>query len=257
MLMQSPETMDIAADGLLGRSISGIFANPVFNGHVLLFCFVSSLFVLQHKSYRLIGLIFSIIIFAGLFFCQQRSAFYLSVFVLLLVGWKLTRRDLQTKIFALLISLAIVFYLFPRLESYAIDSGSRIVDTSMTGRTEIWATATNFISDHLLIGGFDSFIHQTGKYPHNLILSAFLAGGLFGGIILMIMIITIFIKVLKSLSYSDKNNISLLVSACLIFVLICDSMTHNTGLIEADFATFLAMSLSYYYNEMNPQKIFK
>lgn len=254
ILMQNPEAMDVASDGTLGVSISGLFMNPVFNGHALLFCFVCSLFALQGR-YKLARLVFPIIIFAGLFFCQQRSAFYLSVLVILIVGWRTMQNNPRIKVLMVVLSLFVVFYLFPRLEAFMLESGSRIMDVSMTGREEIWQAASSFLSDHILIGGFDKFVHQYGRFPHNLFLSAYLAGGLIGGTILMLLICMLLFSAIKSCFRNKNQNISLLVSACLISVLIADSLTHNTGLVEADFSTFLAMSLCYYYNATNPSKL--
>lgn len=256
ILMQDPEALDMVADGMLGQSISGLFLNPVFNGHALLFCFVCSLFIFQGR-YKLLGVVFSTIIFAGLFFCQQRSAFYLSLLVLIYIGWKLMQNNLKSKIFVLLSLGVFVIFLLPLIESYAIESGSRITDTSMTGREEIWMNAANFLMQHLLFGGFDLFVKQTGQFPHNLFFSAFLAGGLIGGCVLMIMIFKLIFGSLKSMRYYNKHNMSILVSGCLIIVLIGDSLIHNTGLVEADFATFLSMSLCIYYNEKNPRKVFR
>lgn len=256
ILMQNPEAMDIASDGTLGVSISGLFMNPVFNGHALLFCFVCSLFGLQGR-YKLARLVFPIIIFAGLFFCQQRSAFYLSVLTILIVGWRIMQSNPKIKVLIVVLSLLVAFYLFPHVEAFILESGSRIMDVSMTGREEIWQAASNFLSDHILIGGFDKFVHQYGRFPHNLFLSAYLAGGLIGGTILMLLISMLLFSAIKSYFRNQKQNISLLVSACLISVLIADSLTHNTGLVEADFSTFLAMSLCYYYNDNNPYKLFR
>lgn len=256
MLMQNTEALDVANDGMLGASISGLFMNPVFNGHALLFCFVTSLFALQGK-HKLITFTSSIVILVGLFFCQQRSAFYLSIIVLIIVGWKYLQKNLKTKLLVIISLLFAIFYLLPWIESYAIDSGSRIVDTDLTGRDEIWTAASDFFSENWFWGGFDKFVQEYGRYPHNLVFSAYFAGGLIGGTILMVLIVMLLINSLKSLRYSDKNNITLLVSLCLIVVLIADSFTHNTGLVEADFSTILAMSLCYYYNVQNPKKILK
>lgn len=256
MLMQNPEALDISSNGMLGVSVSGLFLNPVFNGHNLLFCFVCSLFVLQGK-YKLIGWLSSITILTGLFFCQQRSAFYLSIIVLMIIGWQLMRNSLKSKLVVMFLLFTIIFYFLPHIESYVIDSGSRLMDTSMTSRDDIWSAAINFISDHILVGGFDKFVLEYGRYPHNLILSAFLAGGLIGGGILITLIIMLFLAAIKSLRYYRGNNLSLYVSACLIAVLVADSLTHNTGLVEADFSTFLSMSLCCYYNEKSPQKLMR
>lgn len=254
MLMQDPEAFDIASNGMLGISVSGLYANPVFNGHNLLFCFVSSLFVLRGR-HKLVGFASSIIILTGLFFCQQRSAFYLSVLVLLVIGWKMMQNNLKTKLLIIFSTVIVVFYLLPHIESYVIDSGSRLMDVSMTSRDDIWEASINFLSDHILIGGFDKFVQGYGRFPHNLILSAFLAGGLIGGVVLMVLIFILLLTAYRSLKYYNKGNISLYVSACLLTVLIADSLTHNTGFVEADFSTLLAMSLCCYYNERNPQKV--
>jgi len=256
MLMQNTEATDLVIqDGVLGISICGLFANPVFNGHALLFCFVSSLFAVQGR-YKLPCLICSTIILTGLFFCQQRSAFYLSIFTLVFIGWKIMHNNSKTRIKVILSLLFILLYILPYIESYALETNSRIIDTNMTGRDTIWKYASDFIQNNLLLGGYDLFVQQTGKYPHNIFFSAFLAGGLIGGFILLLMISNLFIGALKSLRYYNNTNTSLLVSTCLVITLIGDSFSHNTGWVEIDFASFLATSLCLYYNEKNPQKRF-
>ena len=256
MLIQNPDSISFATDGMLGHSISGIFINPVFNGHSLLFCFVCSLFMLQGR-YKLLGFLLSLTILTGLFFCQQRSAFYLSIIALLIVGWKMMQNNVKTKVLLILSSLVFIFFLLPYIEYYVTDSGSRLIDTNVTSRREIWSSAAMFLSKHIFWGGFDMFVNETGKYPHNLFFSSFLAGGLFGGLIMMILVCRILYGAVKSLKYFNGYNISLLVSVCLIVTLVTDSFTHNIGLVEADFSTFLAMSICCYYNEKNPQKVFR
>ena len=256
MLIQNPDSISFATDGMLGHSISGIFINPVFNGHSLLFCFVCSLFMLQGR-YRLLGFLLSLTILTGLFFCQQRSAFYLSIIALLIVGWKMMQNNVTNKFFLVFLSLILIFFLLPFIESYVLESGSRLIDTNTTNREEIWSSAASYLSNHMLFGGFDAFVKETGKYPHNLFFSSFLAGGLFGGLIMMILVCRILYGAVKSLKYFNGYNISLLVSVCLIVTLVTDSFTHNIGLVEADFSTFLAMSICCYYNEKNPQKVFR
>lgn len=256
MLIQNPDSISFATDGMLGHSISGIFINPVINGHSLLFCFVCSLFMLQGR-YRLLCFLLSLTILTGLFFCQQRSAFYLSIIALLIVGWKMMQNNVTNKFFLVFLSLIFIFFLLPFIESYVLESGSRLIDTSTTNREKIWSSAASYLSNHMLFGGFDAFVNETGKYPHNLFFSSFLAGGLFGGLIMMILVCRMLVGAMKSIKYYRSDNISLVISACLIFVLVLDSLTHNIGLVEADFATFLAMSLCFYYNETNPQKVFR
>ena len=164
---------------------------------------------------------------------------------------------LQIRFRDIITFLAFICFLLPYIESYVIDSGSRLINTDTTNRKEIWMSAASFLSDHILLGGFDLFVQETGKYPHNLFFSSFLAGGLFGGLIMIILVCRMLVGAMKSIKYYRSDNISLVISACLIFVLVLDSLTHNIGLVEADFATFLAMSLCFYYNETNPQKVFR
>ena len=256
MLIQNPDYINLAADGMLGHSISGIYINPVFNGHSLLFCFVCSLFMFQGR-HRLISFVFSGVILSGLFFCQQRSAFYLSIIVLLILGWKMIKNNIKPKFFLILFAFVFIIFLLPLIESYVLDSGSRLIDTDTTNREEIWSSAASFLSRHILFGGFDMFVNETGKYPHNLFFSSFLAGGLLGGFVMMILVCRVLYGAFKSLKYFNGHNISLLVSVCLISSLIADSLTHNIGLVEADFSTFLAISICFYYNESNPHKVFR
>ena len=79
---------------ILGLSVSGLYANPVFNGHNLLVFCIASLFLLFKDDKRLqyLGIIASTIILVGLFFCQQRGAFFISIAIWMFMVYRYISR---------------------------------------------------------------------------------------------------------------------------------------------------------------------
>lgn len=162
--------------------------------------------------------------------------------------------SVKTKFIVFFVSIVSFSYLLPLIEEYTLSTGSRIMHTDSSNRDVIWSQCIDFISENLMIGGYELFWTRSGYYPHNLILSSLLAGGLLGGGVAIWLVFSMVINSIKSFKYYDKSNPSLLISGCMLWVILADSFTHNTGIVEADFATLLSMSLCYYYNIQSPYK---
>lgn len=65
---------------------------------------------------------------------------------------------------------------------------SQLDDVTTLARVDIYDTAINQFQDNVLLGsGLE--IHGTGGYPHNIVIEAFMTTGLFGGAILLMMLI--------------------------------------------------------------------
>lgn len=256
-LMQNKDALNIVTNTgyTLGTSISGLYLTPVINGHYLLFSFIISLLcVFYRNTIRIIPFLISCIILIGLFFCQQRSPFYLSILALLYVTIKLTRYNLKFKILFFAIILVSVFVIAPHLFDYISSSGSRLLDITTTHRNIIWKEAIEFYFNHPFIGGLRLFVDKTQFWPHNLIVSGFLAGGFLGGTILLFLVVRLLIQTLNSINLFNGTNPEILIIGCLLISLILDSMTHNTGIVDGDRLTFIAISLCY-YNNIQPYRM--
>ena len=226
----------LAAHGYeLGFAISGIYANPVFNGHILLFIFLISLLP-QYDKLNISMLIFTFALIVGLFFCQQRSAFIFSIVAFVFVFYrKIKASKFSFLLFFVFIIASIAVYNY--FVDYVAVTGSRLSQTNDTGREIIWNNAINFIVGHPFFGGYDLFIMESGTYPHNLILSSFLAGGLFGGLILLVMVGNQIVYIIKKINVT--KNFFYYILGIIYFAMLADSMLHNTGLVDMDFSTFI------------------
>lgn len=234
---------------LLGLSISGLYVNPVFNGHYLLVFCVCSLFLLFNtpKRVQCLGIILSTFILAGLFFCQQRGAFFISLAIWIYIIYRYMSSKLKNRFIAIILFSVISIYAISHLIGFLESSDSRLINMSDPGRKILLKESFNYYMQHPLMGGYAACVHSLGHPSHNLFISAFLAGGLFGGIILVCYIIKLSIMAIKQIRLSD-----LLALVSLLFLgLLVDSFVHNTGFVEGEPATFFALALLVYAKKYN------
>ncbi len=228
----------------LGFSISGLYANAVFNGHNMLFFCISALFLLysSDKKFQLMGIVSSAIIIIGLFYCQQRGAFFISIVVWLFIIYRYFSTRVNSKLLTLFLFIILLLVLVPQIMGFLESSDSRLISDSDSGRGMLLRESINYYLEHPLFGGYAACIHQIGMPSHNLLVSAFLAGGFFGGVILLILIFKLLMLVFKN--FRQQSVISPI--SLLVLGLITDSMVHNTGFVEGDPSTFLSMALLVY-----------
>lgn len=224
----------------LGFAISGLYISPVFNGHFLLFYLLVSL-IPQAKNLNIKILPFTFMILIGLFFCQQRSAFLMGVIAFVYVFYNRIKQSGSYRLLMGVVFLIGLFYVGNYAIDYVTSSGSRLSETSGTGRAETWAEAIDFIFSNPLFGGYDLFRKVSDTYSHNMILSAFIAGGFIGGFILLKLVY----EQLRFIYHRIRATRLMLfyIVGFAYTALIVDSMLHNTGLVEMDFATFVSWAL--------------
>lgn len=229
---------------LLGLSISGLYANPVFNGHYLLVFCLSSLFCIfsVDKKSQFLGLASSTFILIGLFFCQQRGAFFISVIAWFYIIYKYVSAKINNKVLTFILLALAGVYIVSSLIGFLEFSDSRLISDSDSGREMLLRKSIEYYLLHPFIGGYYECMHLIGRPSHNFFVSAFLAGGLLGGITLVSMVLRLIVMTIRQIGKYD------VISPISIFLLglVSDSMVHNTGLVEGDSATFLALSLFIY-----------
>lgn len=229
---------------LLGLSISGLYSNPVFNGHYLLFFCVCSFFLLisKKKRARYLGIISSTFILIGLFFCQQRGAFFVSLAVWMYVIYRYFSKIFKSKYIAIILLSIMSLYAISHINGFLESSDSRLISDSDSGREMLLKGSIDYYIQHPFMGGYAECAHLLGRPSHNLFVSAFLAGGFFGGIILVCFVIKLIIIAKQQ---ARQGGVYVLVS--LLFLgLVLDSFVHNTGFVEGEPATFLALALLVY-----------
>lgn len=250
LTMNKNSTDDFVYNGYdWGFALSGIYLSPVINGRYLLFFFLISLLLIKNK-YNIIYIIITTIILVGIFICQQRSAFYLSLFSLSVLILKYKSKSKVFKYVYLGTIIISIMVLLPYFLDYLNTSGSRLTENSGTGREEIWPVAIDFYLSNPIFAGNRLFMEITHMTSHNLLLSAFIAGGFLGGIILSVFVIRLISKSIKTI-FGKYNNYNSLVISLMIFSLIGDSMVHNFGFVQADLPMFIALALYYIFIENN------
>lgn len=231
-------------DDGMGVAISGLYFSPVINGHNLLFFYMLSL--LAHIKKKCLWLIpFSVVIMIGLFFCQQRSPFFIAIFMsfaLYVMNVGLT----STKIVSLLIVLLIIIvYVFPVLFDFVDTTGSRILSDDDSNRLTILEKGFTYFLENPFVGSYHDFIAEKKSYPHNLFLSVLVSGGLLGLFLILRMLYIQFIFIVDKFRFYKCNIWVLFLSFCYCALLL-DSLFHNTGWVDGDYATFISWSLCYF-----------
>lgn len=244
-------------DLTMGLSMNGIYSSPVHNGHNLIVFFCMSLALIR-KKVSVIRLLPALIIFIGVFYCQQRSAFLIAVVSFLIFFFILLKKKILKKSHLLLISILILLVIFSNVKMLSdIFAESRFSDIKLADRSSLFLDALMFVFDNPLIGGYHKFIKIYGMPPHNTIISAFMAGGLIGGLILIYMMFSQMLFAYKK----SKQYKSILFNVFIItfMALIADSMFHNTGYVQYDEATFIIWALILMFNnfERNENNICK
>ena len=92
------------------------------------------------------------------------------------------------------------------------------------------------------MGGIQAFYNLSNLSPHNLLLDAWIRGGIFGFISIFILVIIVFKKGYIILRNSTQSNPILLFFTMSLLNLIIMSFTHNEGLTSSDGITFIVFS---------------
>lgn len=228
-------------DDLMGFSIPGIFESPVYNGHFLI---MSTLFSLSLQKYRFrpIGMIITFLLFSGLFFCQQRAPFFLSLLLFLFVVYKtyISGRSIWIKTVTITV-LSIVFMVFIGEYSTVLSSmGTRYDDgfsVKDDPRSAIYSFAIEWISNHPF-GNLYELIQI--KHPHNFFLNAFVYAGWIGGLFIIFDLFIQLVLVIKTLVKTiNTSTFSSLVLAATYLGLTGNSMFHNISIVSGDAMTWI------------------
>ena len=111
----------------------------------------------------------------------------------------------------------------------------RFSDLNDDTRDTLYTQGWEYVLAHLWTGGRLAFSEQMNLSVHNIFLNAFMYGGLFGGILIIIIYFKMCLGCLRLIFKNYVNNInpsSALAYSLLIYNLI--SLTHNNSLLTGD-----------------------
>lgn len=243
------ENVSDLQENLLGVSFArGVFNHPVKNA-----MFIASISVLplgglinanNNVLIRTLYTAIYIIATVACFMTQQRSAFYILVAVSVAIVFCATRRKMLLLLVCGMIFWAELPIIYDYISSDAVGRLSVLNLTDGTGRNVLWYNARNFIYENILFGGPVKFMQMNnGLPPHNFFYSAFIYGGLFGGIIIICLFIKIIVYLVSKMkSNLCKSNYTGILSASL-FVFLVQGFFHNGSLVEGEVIILLLLSL--------------
>jgi len=237
--------------GLMGIVISGYFLSATS---------VLALYNRKGKIKVYNWIIFAVIFFA-LFLVQERSgvaAGLMCAFLFLALVSVRNRKTLVTSSLVLIVAFFVITKLGPRFVSF---EDTRYVVQGMTDENRInhARSAIEWVL-HNPMGGADCYYFFGGYYPHNFFANALLYGGVYGGTVLIGIMIAQLVKIGKVfLSYS-KGKISsvLLVVSCVTYLCYTiNSFFHNYSLVMGGEMIFLLWAMISSLLEREKRRLLK
>lgn len=224
----------VSAAGVLGAVLNGYFLSAV--------CILG----LYNKSGKLRinnWAMFMFLAFA-LFLVQERSGLYFGLFCAFIYMF-LTTVGSKKSSFSLLLILPIIFFLITRYGSSLVNfNDTRYITQAMDrgGREGLAAGGWSFIEHHPL-GGIMEFHALGNRDSHNLVTNAFLFGGIFGGIVVLLVIITqlwLIIKILYKSYQQHCYSFGLIAFSLMYLDFTLNSFFHNASLVTGNAFFFIA-----------------
>ena len=234
------DLMNEVDGAVIGNTIaSGCFDSVVANGYFL--CSFGFLFLLPLcKGKNILRVLLSVVSFAaiavGLFYNQQRSAFFFFLIVSFAVLiFKLLKEKRIASLFAVGFGLVALILLLPKVTSIPLDELGRLGDLQddfrSTTRSAFWK---EFFFDNLLLGNREKFIQIYGMTPHSLFIETFLLGGIIGMFLIAAFLICFFRDFLYALK--DHRSIRFL-SGVIVVMILLNSWEHSSG-VHTGFTLF-------------------
>ena len=237
-------------EGASGAYLFGLMGHPVYNGYYMtMITFLPIIYLNSRKKklQKIALLILLITLMFVLFVIQQRSCFFI-VFLLMVFYFLRKSKKKNILIFALFM-LPILVVITLSIDWSTLLAGSRYIrhDIEEESRLHIYIGSVYFLLSNFLTGGYYSFIADVGNAPHNIIINAFVYGGVFGAIA----ILYVYFKQLKisyELFQNCDNEISAISLSFVAFSL--NALLHNNSIVTGDaFVWLLWGFLMYSYSK--------
>lgn len=227
-----------------GTFCPGIFPTQVFNGYVL-----ASLGVIcacpypQIKNWKKLHFIVATATLIALFCAQQRMAFYIYVLFLAYLFYK------KHKIITIFILIAALFSYSYISDIMTAETLGRFANAQDSLREKLYSSAITYLQENIIVGGRLAYIQINKLSVHNIFLNAFLYGGIFGGIIILIIYFRMCFKAIRIIIRRNNQTVSTALAIGLLSYNLI-SLTHNNSLLTGEpiiwiMYALMLMSLKY------------
>ena len=245
-ITMSEEELDLLdKEDFHGYNVGGLIG-AVSSGYFLAATAVLALYNRKNRITIFNWAAFAVIFFA-LFLVQERSglaAGFLCVFLFWSVFSIRNKNTLMTSVLIMVAIAFIVFYLGSTYISYEETRYARfgVEDSKRIGYI---FDAIRWVWGFSPLGGASAFYAQGGYYPHNIVANAVLYGGVFGGTVLLTILITQLVKIANTMtSYHRGNRSTLLLAVSMAYL--CYTMNswfHNYSLVFGGEMIFLLWAM--------------
>jgi len=258
----------------------GLFANLVYNGYFLMTAGVISLSLLAHK-FNIQRLIPWLVILVGCICVQERGPIVILTFLSALVFFKILIIKRNTYLLFILVFGLLAYFLTGKIASMLPDQGmdsathttisafyednesssysqndflrlakeSRFANTGLDDpyRIYIYGQSIDYIMDHPFIGGLHRLNAMYDIYPHNLLLNAFIYGGIVGGVAILLILfwqIKPLWRVLRN-KIADTNTVCFFAGLAYLANTL-NSLTHNISIVSGDEMIWMLWAAFYF-----------
>lgn len=235
--------------------IPGAFNSGVYNGYFLLTTGIMSLRLLQQKL-AFSRIIPWIIITIACICVQERGPIILLLALSFYAFYKILKsHHIKKRSLSVLFITVALITIIRAVYNFVSQIGSRIVNIGLEdkGRESIYDDSFNYYLDNPVFGGYFRFTDNFDTAPHNLILNAFIYGGVIGGLAIVILLFVQFKPIIKTLwnNISKKNEYCFFIAlAYTAFTL--NSFLHNRSVVTGDVIVWMLWAAFYFdYKKQN------
>lgn len=215
-------------DEALGLTLPGVMPTVVYNGYYIMTVALLSLCFLKQKV-NIVGLLTWGLFVVTSFMIQQRGPFYILIILSLLMMIKLASLSKSKLRHLLIFSMFLILpFALEALYSFLISGESRYsIGMAATNRDVIIRNTLSFIDEHFFLGGL--FVSKLA--PHNLFLNAWLMGGVFGFLSILVLTVIQCITCIKCiLTCRDLDKVPCVMMGVAFLGFTMNSMLHNAGI---------------------------
>lgn len=201
---------------------------------------------------RIVNILLWVVFFISLFFVQERSSLLLGFLGSIYVYYYSTKNNhmnSNSRWMNVVLSVVIIYVIY-KIVIFATTTGTRYTDQGLDdgGRSIYIDNALNYLAGNLL-GGYFEYSATGAMPPHNLFINALLWGGVFGGSVLIVMLLRQIWQAVKVLITEMKY----LPAQCVFFGMLFlvytgNSLLHNESVVTGSSTPWLywAMFITYY-----------
>lgn len=244
---------------LLGLTVPGIMVNDVYNGYFLGVASIFSLYLFR-KGISLTGIVILGVILIGGFVTQERTPFYCSILVSVYVLFRILNSVKSNIKYVLsFVFVIVIIYGSSTLFEYLSSSDSRFaLGMNTTQRDIIYQNALAFIEDNWAFGGFYYLLNTEHFAPHNILLNAWIYGGVFGLISITILLYRqIKTTIIQSIIKFQFVDYGVVICSLSYLAFTANSIMHNKSIVTGDALIWILWGAAFYGNHNSNKVVFE